>query len=378
MKLQTNRGAVLILAIISLWFSAVAHCGVIADVKFYMANRSDINAHTKNMAVAVKELYRDRESVSQFTKSAAVLINAYRGVQNNKPNIPKLLEIASSIDNLIKEYNKLTPTCERLYNQVKPDLKYFSGLAEDVNASDNTNPSFLKKTLTDSRLSKIAGSAGWGRVWDSVKSNPSNLFRWGKLKDEYQYGKTEASYILKTAQIAYEGATLYQEAQKSVQSLLGIKAQISKLMSGDLSAILGLPNTVNAVQNSATSVNDLGLIVNQGVSLMGKRFDELQKLQNDYLANHKAYQEKYGNAQTASAKAAQTTSQTGTTKPWASATSTSGANLQVASDLYQKAYRKYVEATSNPNISDRERQAVMDNLRQARSQMDAARGAAGQ
>ncbi len=385
---------VLAITLLALFIAPQLHANWWDDAKFYIKNRAEIKEHSKNVTVAVRELYRDRKSVSQFAHSATVLMQAYKGINQAKPNIPQLLEIASAIDTLVKEYNYLSPKCEKLYNQVKPDLEYFSAFQDDINAPDNTKPGILKKTITDSRISKLAGGAGWSRVWDSIKENPLNAFRWGKLQDEYKYGKSEAMYVLKTAQTAYEAAAYYQAAQKSMSELLDIRTQINKLLSGDINAILNMNQTINKVTNGVNAVNDLGVVMNEGIAHLSKRFDEVNKYQNEYLEAHKAYQQKYNVSP--SANTARSTSQipSSTVRPVAQ-TSASAGNVRVqspynpaptsntqgsyqislakAQENYQKVYREYTRIISDPSASAADRDKAVESLRQARQLLDLAR-----
>ncbi len=360
----------------------VASAGFFGDVGTYMKERSQIKAHTKNIALGVRELYKDRKSVSSFAQSAAALVGSYKQIRDKKANISKLLDIAKNISTLVKEYQNLAPKAEKLYNQCQPDLEYFYNLKDEkdqtIAFSADPGKKYPFYTVSENRIGKLSGAWGWGRVWDSVKENPLNVFRWGKLKDEYQYGKAEAKYALKCAQVAYEATSYFNIAKKSIQELLGIKSEIDGILGGDLEALLQINSTAERIKGSGTSIEVLGEVATKAANGIGKRFDELNDAQNKFVEVHKAYQQKYGG--NATAKTADSSSAPSVSIPQSQGATVSGGSssgskpdLNVAMEAYQKAYQVYTKLVSQGASQDQIKKAL-DNLQKSRERVEAAKG----
>ncbi|HNV72836.1 MAG TPA: hypothetical protein PKO06_24220, partial [Candidatus Ozemobacteraceae bacterium] len=149
--------------------------------------------------------------------------------------------------------------------------------------------------------------------------------------------------------------------------------------------------TITKVANGANSVNDLGVIMNEGMSHLNKRFDELNKYQSEFLETHKAYQQKYAvdpsattarSTQSPSSSVRPVAQSSGTTvrvqSPYngTSPTGTQGSyqiSVAKAQENYQKAYRDYTQVLSNPSASATAREQAIENLRQARQLLDLAK-----
>ena len=370
--------------------SSVSYAGVFSDVGLYIKECSNIKAHSKGITTGVKELYRERGSIRLLAQSASSLIQVYRDIKNKslKSNFPKLIEIAKSIGNLVSSFQKIQPKASAVYQKIKPDLNYFATLKGDAGDFKDKTKKFVIKSFSEERIGKLAGAAGWSRVWDSVKENPFNVFRWGKLSDEYKYGKAEAACPLKCAQIAFESMSYYDAAAESIKGLLGIKSEISKLLGGDLNALLGIGETVNRIEGAAASVETLGDILNQGVSQTEKRFTELIAVQDQYVKIHKEYQQKYnptGNGTSASSTSgasSATASYTGTSGSSSATSSSTTSNTTAyngtqdvnnAMEYYQRAYMEYTKIVQNPSSSKSAVDKAISDLQQARQMLDQAK-----
>jgi hypothetical protein len=313
------------------------------------------------------------------------LISAFQSIKDKKANIAQIVGIAKSIDTLARTYQTLAPKATAMYSKLKPDLDYFTQLKGDEGDYGLQVGSKQITTLSDNRVNKLSGAAGWSRVWDTIKENPMNVFRWGRLKDEYEYGKMEGKYVLKCAQITLEGASYYSAAQSYMSEILDIRKQIDGIVSGDWTAILGLPNTLNSIQGAATGVGDFGTLLNTAASRMTTHINELGTLQTEYVTMHRNYAAKY--LQTTAGTAtpvASTGGITGSTNS-ASTGSTSGitgkvtnADLQKAMAQYQTTYKAYAAAISNPSATTREKEAAVLSLQQAKANYDAVKAALGQ
>ena len=376
-----------ILLLFGFTFGDAGPClGFFENITKYIKERKEISAHSRNVSGAVKTLYRERKSIQSLAQSASTLIQAYKGIANKSASIPKLLDIARAITTVISEYSNLAPKTEKLYSGIKPDLEYFATLKDGtddklVTVGQKSNQ-FILKSFSDNRIGKLAGAAGWSRVWSSVTDNPMNLFRWGKLSDEYKMGKTEGTYALKCAQIAFETESYYQAAKNSIQGLLGIRNEINGILNGDLFALLGLGNTVSNIQGAAGSAQVLGDTLGAAVNNMGARFNELNKIQNEYVKVHQNYAQKYGNPAGQNASTSEATSGNSISgnmpgvrdlpgNAGSNAGNAGGAkDLQTAMANYQKAYAAYIKITQDPEASQNERSSAIQNLQSARNRVE--------
>lgn len=379
--------------------------GVFADIKLWTSEQASIREHSKVITTEIKTLYRERKSIQSFAEGASGLIKVYQSLKNKnlKSNFPMLLEIAKSISLVVKEFNNLAPKAEAMYKKAQPSMHYFSGLADQTQTIQTAKKKILVKTFSDNRLMSLAGASGWDRVFSSVKENPLNLFKWGKLSDEYKMGKLEGQYPLKCAQIAFEASGYYFAARESMQDLLGIQSEIKGIMGGDLNSILNLGSTVNKIQNSGNSIESLGELAEQGTQKLSMRMTELVKLQEEYVAANKAYNQKYnktGNsgsssatsvtsaaparAPTPSASSGSSNSSTSVYLPNSKASSSAGkaaagnvpvVSLQQAMTNYQKAYEAYIKISQAGNASQAEANKAIESLAVARKQVEQAKAA---
>ncbi|HNX75254.1 MAG TPA: hypothetical protein PLM07_13460 [Candidatus Rifleibacterium sp.] len=378
------QALILLLAVIFILPAGTAEAGFFSDVKLWYNEKSNINQHSRVIGNEVKTLYRERKSIQSFAEGTSSLIQAYRAIKdkNSKTSLPQILDIATAISKVVKEYNNLAPKAEAMYKKSQPSMKYFSQLTDKTETIQTTRNKIIVKSFSDGRLNKLAGANGWSRVWDSVKSNPLNAFRWGKLSDEYKLGKVEAQYPLKCAQIAFEASAYYFAARDSIQELLGIQKEIEGIVGGDLASILNISSTISKIQNSGNSIEAIGELAKTGTDRISKRFEELVKVQNDYVAINKAYNEKYNRADGSNAS----TSNTGTTgnsttlrsgSAPAATTQASGAtpSLDRAMENYQKAYQAYVELSQQGSGADQAKlNQAINNLNKAKQQVENARG----
>lgn len=367
---------------------SASEAGFFDTVGKLVKERQQVSKSSRNVAAAVKTLYRERKSISAFAQSAATLVQAYKGIANKSAaaSIPKLLDIANAIGTLVKEYGNLAPKAEKLYKGVKPDLEYLSALDGEEEhrqvSLGTTGRKIVLKTLSDGRINKLAGANGWSRVWDSIKDNPMNLFRWGKLSDEYTYGKTEGQYVLKCAQIAFETESYLHAAKSSMTQLLDIRSEINGILNGNLDALLGMGNTINKIQGAAGSAELLGDTLTSAVNNLGTRFDQLNKIQEAYVRQHQEYVNKYGTSSRATAASTGSTSTAGSAATAATAeTGTASgigtADLQTAMQMYQAAYQEYIRVTQDPDASQTARNKAINNLQKARNLVETLKANAG-
>lgn len=381
--------------IVLLLSGSALEAGFFADVGKMIKERQEIRQHSGNIVAGVKELYRERKSIQTFAQSAGVLISAYNDIANKSlsSNFPKLLQIAQAINNLFREYTNLAPKASKIFSQIKPDLKYFSQLRDDNDTFRDSTGKFMVKSLSNTKINKWAGAAGWSRVWETVKDNPMNVFRWGKLRDEYQYGKAEAKYPLKCAQIAFEAISYYDEAERQMQQLLGIRNDINKILGGDLNALLGIGDTINRIQGVGPTVQSIDQIIKGAGTHFGTRFTELNQVQNEYLEVHKTYTQKYqANNQVSQTQSTAATSATAAN----TATTTTGNNsaaqtnpnntgygnsstanvpqdLQIAMDYYQRAYQMYQQIIQTPGVTQQQVDRALADLTEARTMVEGAK-----
>lgn len=386
MIIRSNLKAMLIIMVLAFIMPAIqADAGIFDDIKLWYNQKSEINKHSRIIGSEVKTLYRERKSIQRFSEGASGLIKAYKAISNksSKASLPQILDIAKSISLVVSEFKNLAPKAEAMYKNAQPSMKYFSQLADQTETIQTNKNKILVKSFSDGRLSKLAGANGWSRVFDSVKSDPLNLFRWGRLQDEYKLGKVEAQYPLKCAQIAFEASAYYFAARDSVQELLGIQKEIEGILGGDLGAILNVAGTVNKIQNSGKSIESLGELAEVGTQRIGKRFDELLKVQEEYVAINKSYNEKYSKTPTASGSsssttvsASGTTARQNTTSAAPSTGNTSGSaavSLERAMANYQKAYQAYVEISQKGDASQSEVNKAINELNTAKRQVEQAK-----
>ena len=372
-------------AVILVMATQVAHAGFFDSISTFMKERSEIYSHSKNIGNGIRELYRERKSISSLAVASSQLIQAYKEIKNKKANISSIVNIAQQINTLVSAYKNVAPKASSVYNRIEPDVNYFSKLKDssDDQSLAIGNKLFKIESLSESRISKLAGSGGWARVFDAVKDNPLNIFRWGKLSDEYQYGKAEAKYALKCTQIAFEARSYYKAATDSISQLLDIKSQIDGILSGNLESILNLPKSIESIQGASGGVEDFGGLMQSAADRFGKRFDELKVAQDEYVAAHQKYTR--GKATPAQAVTVGTApssnsysgvkgiSTTSSTKP----ATTSTVSLKSAMEAYQKAYQRYTNTLQNSGTSEQERAQAAEALNVARTQYEAAKAAAG-
>ncbi len=371
------------LLILCLLFTAqVAQAGVLADIKLWFNEKANIVQHSRAISSEVKTLYRERKSIQNFAEGANSLVNAYKAISNKraKASFPQLLEIARAITNVVKGYQNLAPKAEAMYKRAQPSMKYFSELADSTTTIQTAKNRIKVKGFSDGRLNSLAGANGWGRVFSTIKENPLNIFKWGRLKDEYQMGKIEAQYPLKCAQIAFEATAYYAAAKQSVNELLGIKSEIDGILGGNLEAILNIGGTVNKINSIGGSVEALGDLAEKGAATMGKRFDELLDVQEEYVAALRRYNDKYNERNQSANTGSYTASspQSSQTTSVVNSGNSSGANvnLQKAMQIYQQAYETYIRVSQSGQASQAELNRAIANLQQAKKQVEQAKAQA--
>lgn len=374
--------ALFLIAFFVLSFSALpADAGVISDARMWVSEQANIRQHSRVIAAEVKTLYRERKSVQRFAEGASGLVRAYQSIKNKnlRADFPKLLDIAKSISLVLSEYKNLAPKAEKMYRQAQPSMQYFSQLADKTETIQTAKKRIVVKTFSEGRLESLAGANGWNRVWDTVKENPINIFRWGRLSDEYKLGKIEGQYPLKCAQIAFEATGYFVAARESVQDLLGIQKEIEGIIGGNLNAILNAGSTINKIQNAGSSVEGLGDLAQRSARHMNTRLDELVKIQDQYVAANKSYNEKYAKNQSAerpiSTNSTYTPNASANTPITTAAPATTGSNvnLQKAMAEYQKAYEAYLAITGNSNASQQQVKKAAEDLQKAKQQVERAK-----
>ncbi|MBF0543884.1 MAG: hypothetical protein HQM08_05610 [Candidatus Riflebacteria bacterium] len=375
-------GKIIILFVFSLFINNMTLAGIIADASLYFKNREEINIHARNTISTVKELYRERRSVQRFVMSASAIIESYRAIKDKHAQLSEIASIAIAIDSLTTEYAVLSPKAEKLNNQIKPDLIFFANLQEaeevkyDLELSGGHNK-FLFRSISDYDVARLSAAAGFSKVWGSVKSDPFNFFRWVKLKDEYEYGRIEGKYALKCAQIGFETNSLYVAFKKSMDELLSIRAEIAKMLLGNVKALLGIENTIEKIRNAPQTIEAMGTIVTQGGNQVGKRFDELLDIQDLYVKIHRTYQLRYADSAKAVAASYQPEN-TATTisvnpQPIPIKPPTGKVNVSQALQIYQQAYQEYTKAVQNPYASQPSINRALENLKSSKYQYDQAK-----
>jgi hypothetical protein len=262
-----------------------------------------------------------------------------------------------------------------MYKKAEPSMKYFSGLADQTNTIQTTRNKIIVKGFSDKRVNGLAGANGWSRVWGAVKDNPLNLFKWGRLRDEYEMGKVEAQYPLKCAQIAFEATAYFAAARQSVNELLSIKSEIDGIMGGKLDAILNMNSTLNKIQSAGSAAESLGELAEKGSRIISNRFVELVQIQQEYVNVSKEYNNKYkkqpqadevstSQGNTYSSGSGQAPATTG------GIAGSSSVSLQQAMNLYQKAYENYIKISQNGNADQNVINAAIAELKQARQRVE--------
>lgn len=377
-KCSNLKALLLTMLLIVVLSTQTASAGVFSDAKMWISEQASIREHTRNIATEVKTLYRERKSIQRFAEGSSGLVRAYQAIKNKdtKIKLPQLLDIAKSISLVLSEYKNLAPKAEIMYKKAQPSMSYFAKLADKTQTIQTAKNKIIVKTFSEGRIQSLAGSNGWNRVFETVKENPINLFKWGRLSDEYKLGKVEGQYPLKCAQIAFEASGYFLAAKESVQDLLGIQKEIEGIMGGNLSAILGIGDTINKVQNIGGSVDSLGELAGKGTQHLNTRLDELVKIQDQYVAANKAYNEKYHKTATTTAGsgtpvyAPVTTGKAVTTAP---TTNVKAVSMQQAMANYQKAYEKYIQISQSGNASQSRINKAAEELRYAKQQVEQAK-----
>ncbi|MDN5278708.1 MAG: hypothetical protein PWR01_2673 [Clostridiales bacterium] len=366
----------------------IAQAGVFSDIKLWFSEKANIWQHSRAISSEVKTLYRERSTIKSFAEGASSLVKAYKSISNKnaKANFPQLLEIARAITQVVSGYQKLAPKAAAMYKRAKPSMQYFSELADQTTTIQTAKNRVMVKGFSNERLDSLAGANGWSRVFNSVKENPVNLFKWGRLKDEYNMGKIEAKYPLKCAQLAFEATAYFAAAKESVNELLGIKSEIDSIMGGNLEAILNIGGTVEKIRGVGNTAESLGELAERGTNLMNRRFVELVNIQQEYVETHKAYQQKYNKTERAEA------SNTGSYTPSPSASSgTTGSSvhttggiagnsstisLQQAMKTYQEAYETYIMLSQHGNADPTALKQAITDLQQAKMLVERAKAQA--
>lgn len=357
-----------------------AQAGIFSDIQLWFKERVEIRQHSKAITSEVKELYRERETIKNFAMGASTLVESYKSIANKKAkaNIPELVKIARAITNVVNGYKRLAPKASAMYKRAQPSMKYFAELADETTTIQAAKKRITVKNFSNNRLNKLAGAHGWGKVFSSIKENPLNIFRWGRLKDEYYMGKAEAKLPLKCAQIAFDATAYFAAARVSVQELLGIQKEIEGIMGGNLEAILNIGNTVESIKSSGNTIEAIGDLAEDGTQLLNQRFIELVKVQQEYVKTANSYKQKYGKDEQNNNDGRITTtgSPTGSYEPQASerpVTTTGGiingvesVNLQQAMEIYQQAYSNYIEISQNQNADRAEVQQAINDLQRAK------------
>lgn len=377
------KAIVFLLVLAALTITQQTDASLFSDIKLWYSEKAEINKHSRIIGNEVKTLYRERKAIQNFSEGTAGLVKAYQAIKNKqqKTSLPQLLDIARSITQAVSAFNSLAPKIEAMYTNAQPSMSYFSELTDKTETIQTSKQKILVKTFSDNRLNKLAGSNGWNRVFSSIKSDPLNIFRWGKLSDEYKLGKIEAQYPLKCAQIAFEATAYYTAAKNSIQELLSIQKEIKGIVGGDLSAILNMAGTIEKIQNSGNSIESLGELAEKGANSLTGRFSELLKIQETYVAANKAYNEKYNKSdgQTSTATTSATTSQNqktiSSTTPTSNTSGSSNITLKKAMENYQKAYEAYVEIYQKSGFTQAELNKAMSDLQNAKKQLEQAKAA---
>lgn len=378
-KMKYLKVLPIIVVLIVLASVQVVSAGVFSDAMNWAKDSANIRQHSRVITGEVKTLYRERKSIQNFAEGTQTLVQAYQAIKdkNSKTSIPQLLQIARGITQVVTEYQNLAPKAERMYRNSQPSLSYFSNLADETSVIQAGKKRIVSKTFSNKRLNKLAGSAGWSRVFGTIKENPLNLFKWGKLRDEHKMGKVEAQYSLKCAQIAFEGASYFFAAREHMNQLLTIQTEIEGILGGNMASILNMGGTVNKIQSVGSTVDELANLAESAPLHMARRFAELIAIQQNYVATSQEYNRKYNPAVATRPQSRVQTPPIRSTIPARQPAPQSGqsrsgsaTSLQQAMATYQKAYENYVSISQSSNATQAQVEHAVAQLQRARSQVE--------
>ena len=150
--------------------------------KKWYDDRQAFNSHATNVANAIREVGKDRNTILNFTSSALNVINSYKAAKaGGSLDLGKILQLAPDVMSLANGYQALAPKVQSVYSRITPDIEYFKKFQGD--GTQGNNGTAQLPTFDDSKINNMSRAAGWGRVWSSIKDNPLNVFRWGRLAD---------------------------------------------------------------------------------------------------------------------------------------------------------------------------------------------------
>lgn len=363
---------------------ATLQAGPIANTFTWIRETPNIRKHSRVICSEVRGLYRQRASIQRLADGSQTLVEAYEGIRDRSAsrNIPQLLTIARGIAQVLAAYGELAPAAEQMYRNSQPSLQYFSGLANKTSRVRAGNREIVTPVFTDRRINGLSRSAGLSNVWKGIKKKPLNIFRWGRIRDDYRLGRSEAKYILKATQTAFEGSQYYFAVRENVRRLQEIKREIDDILGGDLGALIKIGATMGNVLDAASTVGELADIATEAPKRLGKRFDELSEAQEEYARIARDYNRKYEpddagtwmwrtSSSPAPSRMPSTTSRARDTTPvhTGSAVDT-GNDLQQAMSLYQQTYEDYIALSQAPNVSPEHLQQALVRLQQARQNVE--------
>ncbi|MFZ2959713.1 MAG: hypothetical protein WA705_22750 [Candidatus Ozemobacteraceae bacterium] len=360
----------------------IASAGIWGDLKTWYDDRKAFAAHSTNIANAVREIYRERETMTRFNNSALSMIGSYKSAKAaGSIDLMKVVQMAPQMTALSSDYQKLEPKVQSVYNRITPDIEYFKKYQKNEDGSTIGG----ETTLSEGKISALSTLAGLSRVGTSIKESPTNIFHWGRLYDEYKYGKASSAYGLKGVQIALEMNNAYATVKGSVQELTGIKGDFNKISSGDLGALLNIGGTIKKINSADGSISKIETFLKRTPAQLESRFTELSGYQTSYLDAFKNYSKKYGDPEgrvlaknssniqlsvatpTANSPSAATRGAVALS-PQSSSKQPSPGNvssqLPEALKKYETLYRQYTQSMTNSSVSDKQRQKIAEQLRQ--------------
>lgn len=373
------------------WFGSIqtASAGILGDAKKWYDDRQAFNAHATNVANAVREVYRERTTLTSFTNSALGLIQNYKAAKAaGSINLSQLINMAPQLLSLADGYQKLQPKVQSVYNRITPDIAYFNQFRGTENQGTEV------PTLSEAKIGGMARTAGVARIWSAIKDKPTNIFRWGRLADEYRYGRDTTAYGLKGVQIAMEFYNAYATSQSAFQELLGIKNEIQQMTQGNLGALLNVGGTLQKINSADGSIKKIENLLNTAPKHFDQRFTELGQYQTNYLNTFKAYSQKYGDPEGrrlasspvpgASSPLPGQSGNTGATAPSGTVSTSSGnsdssawrtppivgdgtitISLPDAMKKYQDLYKDYMKLITDPSATDKQRRDSAKQLQDA-------------
>jgi hypothetical protein len=328
----------------------------------FFSNQKEMFDRSRRVSNGVRELYRERGAIVRFNDAALNLIQTYKKLQTGGgTNFTQLAAVGRDIMQVVKDYQTLAPRFDTVYTRISPDIDYFSKMLVKPTVAEKP-PRINIPAFSESEINSYSRLGGVDRMWRAVKSDWTNIFRWGRLAGEYKMGKAEDAYIFKTIQIGLEMSNMYDVSRSCVGELMSIKGDLEKMLGGDLNSILGVSGTLSKISGAGPYIQRLGDVAQVGPKHLDKRFSELKEYQDRYVKQNLEYQKKFGNAnpvqaveETGTSLSLSPVAETGQTTVFSTPGIVPSSGIPASSDQlrseYERLYREYVKQTGNPKTA---------------------------